>query len=454
MQLFSFKKNLIKLGLFVVFTSIIITPFSYTVFGATTDEREAQLKRELEQIEKEQAEWQKTLDAQKNQTATIQKDVNVLTGQIKQAELNIKKKKIEIERLNSEIGTRNKTVSELEKKLERSKQSLSELVRQNYDLNRTSLVEVLLSHDNLSDFFASLDAYNNVQSELEVLFKEIREIIGVTENEKEQLLSKQNKELDVKKEIESQKNTVAVKKAEKDGLLSVSKQSEAEYAKVLAEKKAKAASIRAALFQLRDAQGIEFGDAVKYAQAASKATGVRTAFILGILKQESNIGQNVGSCVITDLKSGQTKGVTSGTIFANGIHPTRDLPILQTILKELGKDPLTTRVSCPFSIGYGGAMGPSQFIPSTWNAYIPRLQTTLGAYPNPWNPEHAIMATAIYMKDLGAAAGGYTAERTAALKYYAGGNWALPQNAFYGNSVMQHATTFQGSIDFLDEVDN
>lgn len=99
-------------------------------------------------------------------------------------------------------------------------------------------------------------------------------------------------------------------------------------------------------------------------------------------------------------------------------------------------------------------MGPSQFIPTTWKGYAGRVASALGvATADPWNPQHAFMATAIYMSDLGAGAQTYTAEHTAALKYYAGGNWSLPQNQFYGNQVMGHATTFQQNIDFLEEVE-
>jgi hypothetical protein len=131
----------------------------------------------------------------------------------------------------------------------------------------------------------------------------------------------------------------------------------------------------------------------------------------------------------------------------------RDLPALKTILEKLGRDPLTTKVSCPQSVGYGGAMGPSQFIPSTWSGYIPRLQQIFGIYPNPWNPEHAITATGLFVKDLGAAAGGYSAEFEAAGRYYAGGNWQLYGQG-YATSVLNHATEIQKQIDFLDDADN
>ena len=140
-------------------------------------------------------------------------------------------------------------------------------------------------------------------------------------------------------------------------------------------------------------------------------------------------------------------------MFANGIHPTRDLPTLQSLLTRLGRDPLTTRVSCPQSFGYGGAMGPSQFIPSTWVMYEGKVAQALGVTTaDPWNPQHAIMGTALLLRDLGASAQTYDAEFQAAGRYYAGGNWATAGRG-YATSVLGHATTFQANSDFLDTVE-
>lgn len=440
--------------LFFLFGSVVLTSWPRVMQAETDiDAREAELRAELKKIEAEQVALQKSLDSQKGQTATIQRDVNVLTAQIKQAELNIKKKKLEIEGLSKEIRLKDETVNELNAKVARSQSALAELVKKTNDQDNYSLPEILLGSENLSEFFVDLDSYNALQKQLESLFQEIRVIKGETEAEKLTLEQKQKAELDKKKAIEVSKATVATKKSEQDTLLNASKQTEAGYQQVLKEKQAKAATIRAALFQLRDSGGIQFGDAVKYAEEASKNTGVRAAFILAILKQESNIGQNVGSCIITDLESGQTQSTNSGNTFSNGIHPVRDLPALKTILEKLGKDPLTTKVSCPQSVGYGGAMGPSQFIPSTWQLYIPRLQQILGVYPNPWNPEHAVNASGLFLKDLGAAAGGYSAEFEAAGRYYAGGNWQLYGKG-YATSVLSYATDIQKQIDFLNDSDN
>jgi len=439
----------------MLIAGVIATIF---VFANTTsaetalEKRERELRAELKVLEEQQAEIQKGLDVQKAQSATIQRDVNILGDQIYSAELGIQKKNIEIQKLSQTIDLKKNTITELNEKMERSREALANLIKQANEIDKTSLPEIILARKNLTDFFAEIDSYNNIQKQLENLFDQIREIKTETQTEAERLAEKQNEELDVKKEIEQEKRVIAVKKSEKDNLLGLSKQAEVTYESIIAKKQAEASRIRAALFQLRDTDGIPFGEALEYANKASKATGVRAAFILAILTQESDLGKNVGTCNLagqpeeklwTSIMPGPTDGSWRD-----------DQTIFKRITKDLGLDPANVPLSCPWQGGWGGAMGPSQFIPATWQSYESRLASALNVgTPDPWNPEHAIMATALYVKDLGAGAGGYTAERTAALKYYAGSNWNLPQNSFYGNSVVNHATGIQTQIDFLKEVD-
>ena len=235
---------------------------------------------------------------------------------------------------------------------------------------------------------------------------------------------------------------------EQKTLLSISKNKEAEYAQVLKDRQAKASSIRAALFKLRGQGAIPFGDAYDYAKVASGKTGVRPAFILAILKQESNMGANVGTC----NRPGDTrtwKDIMPGP----GQSWRDDQAAYLRITKSLGISPDGQPLSCPLSTGgWGGAMGPAQFIPTTWESIAPRITSGLGGVANPWNPQHAIMANALYVKDLGAAAQTFTAEREAACKYYSGRGCSVPgvANAFYGNSVMNIATQIQKDIDVLE----
>jgi membrane-bound lytic murein transglycosylase B len=438
------------IGLAVLTGFLLLYAFD-TIYAQNVDEVEEQLKEELERVEEEIEETTGVLQGQKAHSGKIEGQVNALKYEINQAQGVINQKSQVITRLGNDINIKEQTVEQLNAKMQRSKAALAELIRTTNKLDDISLPEVFLSESNLSEFFKVVDSLVAVQNSLDILFDEIRQLRGLTEEEKRNLENKKNKEADARAVVESKKKTVQVKKGEQDSLLAISKSVEKTYEQILAEKQAKAASIRSALFRLRDSSNISFGQALDFAQVAGKATGVRPAFILAILKQESNIGQNVGTCNRPgDPESKKWYNIMPGPL--DGSWRDDQTNFLK-ITTQLGLDPESTPLSCPMGTGWGGAMGPSQFIPTTWLSYESRIKSALGvSAPNPWNPEHAFTATALYVADLGATAQTYTAERTAALKYYAGSNWSKPQNQFYGNQVLGHATTFQQNIDFLADV--
>ena len=292
-------------------------------------------------------------------------------------------------------------------------------------LDDYSVVSIALGAQDVSGFFSDLDAFTSIKTDLKNLFVEIRNAKTQTEKEKADLAIKQNQTADAKYVVETKKKQISSDKTQKQQLLAITANQEAEYKKVLAERQAKAAKIRATLFPLRDAAAIQFEDALNYAKEAQSKTGVRPAFILAVLTQESNLGKNVGQCYLTNITTGAGVGKNTGRVFTNVMKPSRDIQPFIDLGLRLGFDPLKQVVSCPQSSGYGGAMGPAQFIPSTWRIYEARIANTTGhSVPNPWAAEDAIVAMSTYFSDLGADAGGYTAEHRAAAKYFAGGAWA------------------------------
>ncbi|MEX2010425.1 MAG: hypothetical protein WD874_01310 [Parcubacteria group bacterium] len=413
----------------------------------TAGKSQAQLHADLEACNAEIAKWTAVLNNVQKDSASFARDVAALTAKINAAQASIKGKNIAIANISKNIKTKEDTISVLNDKLTRGKQSLAEILRRTNDISNYSLAEAVLSDKDFSEFFVDMDTYASTEDALNKVFAEMRGTKSQTEAEKVELDKQRRAQAEAKALLESAKKEVERNQAQKKTLLAESQSKEKTYSQVVADRQAKAAQIRAVLFPLRDSGAIQFGTALQYAEAARQKTGVRPALILAILQQESNLGQNVGSCVITNLTSGQTKNVNSGKLYANGIHPTRDLPILQPLLGSLGRDPLVTKVSCPLSIGYGGAMGPAQFIPSTWNIMKGKVAAATGkATPDPWNPSDAIMAMALFLRDLGAGAGTYAAERTAACRYYGGGSVCTSVTAPYGNSVMAKANTIQTTM--------
>jgi peptidoglycan hydrolase CwlO-like protein len=412
---------------------------------------EDQLRQYLNECEKEIADQQVQLDGQEQQSKSIKGDISILTTKISQSKLDIKAKNALIEQLSRQISSKNATIGQLSSKLQDKKDSLAQLIRKTMELDQTSFAYMVLSGRSLSDFYSDLDSFSYINKAVKESVDEIKGIKTDTENQKSLLEKDQNSEVDAKVALETSKKKIEQSESEKQTLLKLSKQKEDQYKKYISDQSKKAAQIRTALFALRDAASIPFDQALKYAQQAQSKTGVRPAFLLAILTQESNLGKNVGSCYLTDQSTGAGIGAKSGAVIAKVMNPSRDIPPFVDILNSLGRQIYKTLVSCPQSVGWGGAMGPAQFIPSTWNLFSDRIAAAAGkAYPDPWDPGDAFIASSLYLGDLGASSGGYSAERNSACKYYSGKSCGYSSvSASYGDQVMAKAAAIQDNIDFL-----
>ena len=429
---------------FLVFSS----PFLTIQVGAqvagqiNVEQRRKELEAELARVEAEILVQTAKLGVTQKEGASLERDLKIIEYELNQSRLKIKAKKLEIEQLGGDIVKKEGKIGDLKTRISRQQVSLAELLRQVRDSENLSLVEILLDEPTVSGVFSNVDSFVSVQDALHRSFDALRTDKVETETEKASLEKKRAAELDAKKVIEAEEAKIKANEAEKRRLLGLNKTEQTNYKQVIAARERRKIEIRSALFQLRGSTAISFGQALEYATVVSRATGVRPAFIMAILTQESNLGQNVGTCNRPgDPPAKQWRAI---------MKPERDLQPFIKITSELGISPEGLPLSCPMAGGWGGAMGPSQFIPSTWMIYKDRIAVATGNRPpNPWLPQDAFAATGIYVADLGADAGGFTAERTAALKYYAGGNWSKPSNAFYGDSVMRIATNYQTLIDTL-----
>lgn len=454
--MFSMKKILTGLLIFVVIFGSGVPLFvraQSELQNAVTDR--AALEAELKKLEAEIAAKQKELAGQKTKSLTLTNEVAFLKTKISKSQLDIKSKNLTISKLKGEIGSKSQKIQTLEEKIESQQESLGQLMRKTRELDDRPFMHLLITDSNLSDFYKDIDAFASVNLSIKQSMDSIRGVKAETEDERRDLEKKRNQEIDAKVALEQAKKAVEADQAEQKRLLGLSKLKETEYQKDLASKQATAAQIRARLFPVAGGgQAIPFGDAVAYAKGASAKTGIRPAFLLAILQQETGIGKNVGSCYLSVAETGQGIRVSTGQILSNVMKPTRDVAPFLNITKSLGLDPFKTRVSCPLAGGgYGGAMGPSQFIPSTWNMFASRTASAVGkSTANPWIPGDAFMASAIYLTDLGAGSQAYTAERNAACRYYSGRacDAKAPANSFYGNSVMAIAVKMQADIEYLE----
>ncbi len=443
-----------RFAIFTIVTMLVVTLSVSRLTANTIDcnlpENRTYCLAELEKTEAEIGALNKQLGNLKNEGTSIARDKKILENQAQQAKLKIKTYELSIAKLGKDIRSKESTIIGLQERINKNKIGLNEVIRNAYEVDNISAVEIFLSNQNISDFFRDLDAYVFIHSKIRESIEVISKDKSEEEGAKKELDVERSKEYDSKYAVEAQKAKIEKIDAEKARLLSLNKKEQVSYNGIIVDKQKKATQIRNALFALRDSGSIKFMDAVAFAKSAGKLSGVRPAFILAILQQESNLGSNVGSCYMTKSETGAGVKISSGAAVNNVMKPTRDVIPFLSIMKALGKDPSTTRVSCPFTTGYGGAMGPAQFIPSTWQLFASRISKAKGgAVANPWAAADAFMASSLYLADLGASNGSASSERNAACRYYSGRSCGSADNTFYGDQVMKRAVKLQSDIDLI-----
>lgn len=375
-----------------------------------------------------------------NQIATLKKKIQNLDSQISQGTVKVKG-------LNIQIVETQTSIDKTSQDIQNSQNQIANILRAVYEEDKKAAVEILLEGD-LSDFFSNL-VY------LESLNLQVSDLLENTKNLQAYLHGQKVK---MDGEVDQLQKTIALQTLQKKENEQNKKQqdqylklTEAQYQEQLKSKKEveeKSAKIKSMLFQMVGVAKVPtFGEALEVAKNVAAMVNIRPAFLLAIISQESAIGRNVGQCVLVDAATGTGKRISTGATVIRVMKPGRDVPPFIQITKALGKDPYNTPVSCwiPAYVkgvptGWGGAMGPAQFIASTWNIYEDRLKALLGQTADPWAIRDSFTASALYLSDLGASDKTPAKESNAASRYYGG-------SSAYARSVMSRANCIQTFID-------
>lgn len=388
---------------------------------------------------------------------TLQNQVSSLGKKIKDLENQIAQSKVAIKVFTNQIGDTEQSIEETIDSIGDQEKVIVEILRAAKEEDNKSFFEIFITSDSVADFFDNM-LY------LETLSQKNKDVLDNYYNLHQGLKTKKE---NLEDQTDQLKNLVIVQaekktetdqtKKEREYYLSIT---EKEYQAKLAEKQdldKKAAQINARLFELVGTaeEGIKFGEAAKLAKYVEGVTGIKAALVLAIIHQESyrngKYGGNVGQCYLTDYETGNGTSL-KGAYKARVMSPTRDVPIFLDIVKALGKNPKTTPVSCWIAMysggkpyGWGGAMGPAQFIASTWKLCRADVDSILGRPGNPWEIKDAFLAAGVLLKKNGGIKDPYTA----ACRYYAGQCNVAGKG--YASSVTARMKTYQKDLDVLEE---
>ena len=422
-------KRLIRYRIFFAFPAILSLGFFPFIpaIGAITDDIN-QKNSEIEEIQREIEQLMQQIDSIQPAKMTLQGEVANLNAKINQLNLEIKSLGLSITKTNLEVQSTQEKIKEAEDKIARNQVILGQYLRLLYQNDQETLTTILLKHDVLSDFFSDLNSAKTTQDELRITIDEIQALKASLE-EKEGELDEKRLELEHQKGLEEiNKRSVNQNKAQKDQLLKDTKGQESKYQTLVKQSQSKIEKIKAEIFYLQQ-NGVTVDDAIKFGNLAAISTGIRPAFLIAELELESGLGRNVGKC----NRAGDPPSKGYRVI----MKPTRDIQPFLQITAQLGLDPETTAVSCAQTNGWGGAMGPAQFIPSTWMGYKDEVARITGRSPaNPWNIEDAFIAAAAKLSRGGANSKTSAGEIAASKAYYCGNSKSTRADCVnYANKV-------------------
>jgi len=441
----------IKIKLKNILPVVLISTFFLPVFMVAAQSKASQtseLQKELEAIEAEIQKYEAELSSVKSEKSSLQKKINSLKAQQNQIKLEIKQTSLNIENIDRRLETTALEIQTKEAGLKVFKEQMAELIRLINKQDRFSQLEILLMKPSVGEFFKQLADDQKVLSNFEIVAKQLAEESQTLERWRVQLANDREEQGQLIAIADLQNQKLVQSLTSQKDLLTQTSAKESNYQSILADSQQRASEIRGRIYNLLGVgQNITFGEAVVIAKWAESVAGVRAAFLLAILTQESNLGKNVGTCNrLGDPPEKSWKVI---------MKPERDQEPFSQITKELDMNPDITPVSCPMrgkngeQVGWGGAMGPAQFIPSTWLGYRDQVSAVTGKTANPWDIRDAFLAAAILLKSNGATKA--NGEWAAAMRYFSGGT--NPAYSFYGDNVLEIAEGYQQDIEDLNVED-
>ena len=428
--------------IFILLTLFFMVAAVPVARADTATPTKAELEAELNQIEAQIAGLQGQLATTQSQKAKLAAEISSLQTQEAVLRLQIKKTNLVISDLNTKLDQTKQSIQQNVAKTKAFDKEITLLLDQ-MNKNDDSLFVSVFDNGGLTAAFQDFKDYATISSEIADLTAQTRAVKVQLDSQQTQLGQQQDDAQQLLSIKAIQQQSLVDKLSEQKVLLAQTKGKEATYESQISDSQKQAEEIRNRIYQLFEGNTtVTFGQAVSIAENVSQMTGVEAPFLLAILTQESNLGQNVGTC--------NRPGDPPSKSWRVVMKPDRDQQPFIQITQALGLNTDTTPVSCPMhnsdgsQLGWGGAMGPAQFIPSTWMGYISQISAYTGeVMPNPWDIRDAFLAAAIKLKADGAN-NTSTGEWDAAMRYFSGS--LNTRYSFYGDNVLALTQKYKSDI--------
>lgn len=240
----------LSIYIFIFLFALIIPPASIHA-GIIDDLRQKIDTRgaEIKNLEAEIAQYEKDIAVLGGQAKTLANSIKELDIARKKLDVNIRLTESKISNQNLKIEKLEIEIKDKEGKIDQGSRAVGEIIRSMDQVETKSLVEVILSNKNFSEFWDDIENLERLGKLTRDQVKELEQLKAARESDKSATEQERAVLVGLKKELSDEKRVVENNKNEKNRLLATTKNKESNYKKILEKKQALKEAFEAELRQ-------------------------------------------------------------------------------------------------------------------------------------------------------------------------------------------------------------
>lgn len=194
---------------------------------------------EIQKLEAEIADYQTRLNNVGTKKKTLQSAIQILD--LTRAKLNkdTDLTKVKIVRANDTIAQLSRNIVDKEARIAKNKDAIRHIIDQINEMDSSTLLQILLSSNSISDFFVEIDDLGRLQISVRDSIKSLQRITSELGAQKASSQEKRKELLSLQSELIDQKTITDQQRRNQNTLLVETKNKESNYTKLLADREAR-----------------------------------------------------------------------------------------------------------------------------------------------------------------------------------------------------------------------
>ena len=192
----------------------------------------------LAEIEAEIAQFESELKEVGAEKKTLQSAINQLELERKKVNAEISKTENMITSTDMEINKLILEISRTEKEIKKAEEAIGAIIRAEYIAGEDTLVELLLRHERLSEFWSTFEAHESIRDTIQVKASDLGTFRELLKEQRADNEKRRNKLTGLKDQYSEQNEVLVNNTQEQAQLLEVTKNEEQNYQQLLSSQKA------------------------------------------------------------------------------------------------------------------------------------------------------------------------------------------------------------------------